>query len=158
MTQQDRDRLVVLKKAEKKLITQKQAAAELQMTERQVRRLMKRLKGEGDKAVVHALRGRPSNRGLSEEVRQKAMSILLLPEWKGFGPMLASYHLAKDHDVRVGREALRKMMIGGGLWRGKRQKGEDVHVGGPAAAVAASWCSGIPANTSGWKAATRSCT
>jgi transposase len=127
MTQRDRDRLVVLKKAQKKLITQKQAAMELQVTERQVRRLLKRLKREGDEALIHALRGRPSNRGLSEEVRQKVMSILLLPEWKGFGATLASYHLAKDHDVRIGREALRKMMIGGGLWRAKRQKVEDVH-------------------------------
>ena len=131
MTQQDRDRLVVLRKAEKKLITQKQAAIELQLTERQVRRLVKRLKGEGDKTVVHALRGRPSNRVLSQEVRQKVMSILLLPEWKGFGPTLASYHLAKDHDIRIGREALRKMMISGGLWRAKRQKIEDVHTWRP---------------------------
>jgi len=131
MTQRDRDRLVVLKKAQKKLITQKQAASELQLTERQVRRLLKRLKREGDKAVVHALRDRSSNRALSEEVRQKAMSILLLPEWKGFGPTLASYHLAKDHAVRIGREALRKMMIGGGLWRAKRQKVKDVHTWRP---------------------------
>ena len=131
MTQRDRDRLVVLKKAQKKLITQKQAASELQLTERQVRRLLKRLKGEGDKAVVHALRDRPSNRALSNEARQKAMLILLLPEWKGFGPTLASYHLAKDHDVRIGREALRKMMISAGLWRAKRQKIEDVHTWRP---------------------------
>lgn len=127
MTQRDRDRLVVLRKAQKKLITQKQAAAELQLTERQVRRLLKRLKGEGDQAVVHALRGRLSNRRLSDEVRQKATAILSLPEWKGFGPTLASYHLAKDHDVRMGREALRQMMIAAGLWRAKRQKVEDVH-------------------------------
>ena len=42
MTQRDRDRdrLVVLKKAQKKLITQKQAAAELRLCERQVRRLV----------------------------------------------------------------------------------------------------------------------
>lgn len=131
MSQRDRDRLVVLKKAQKKLITQKQAAAELQITERQVRRLLKRLKGEGDKAVIHALRDRASNRALSTEVRQKAMSILLLPEWKGFGPTLASYHLAKDHDVRIGREALRKIMISGGLWRAQRQKVNDVHVWRP---------------------------
>src|SRR3954447_3724373 len=131
MIQRDRDRLVVLKKAQEKLITQKQAAAELQITERQVRRMLKRLKREGDQAVIHALRGRPSNRELSEEVRQKAMSILSLPEWKGFGPTLASYHLAKDHDVGIGRETLRKMMIGGGLWRAKRQKVEDAHVWRP---------------------------
>ena len=40
MTQQDRDRLVVLKKARKKLITQKEAAVEIGITERQVRRLL----------------------------------------------------------------------------------------------------------------------
>ena len=131
MTQRDRDRLVVLKKAQKKLITQKQAASELHLTARQVRRLLKRLKEEGDKAVVHRLRGRPSNRALSEELRQRAMSILRLPEWKGLGPTLASYHLAKDHDVRIGREALRQMMIGAGLWRAKRQKVKDVHVWRP---------------------------
>ena len=49
MTQRDRDRLVVLKKAQKKLITQKQAAAELELTERQVRRLLKELKAEETK-------------------------------------------------------------------------------------------------------------
>lgn len=37
MTQKDRDRLVVLKKAQKKLITQRQAAEELGVTERHVR-------------------------------------------------------------------------------------------------------------------------
>ena len=131
MTQRDRDRLVVLKKAQKKLITQKQAAAELQVTERQVRRLLKRLKAEGDKAVLHALRSRPSNRRLSEEVCQKALTILSQLEWKGFGPTLASYHLAKDHDIRIGREALRQVMRGAGLWRAKRQKIDDVHVWRP---------------------------
>ena len=131
MTQRDRDRLVVLKKAEKKLITQKQAASELELTERQVRRLLRRLAVEGDKAVVHALRGRASNRKLSEEVRQKALTILSLPEWKGFGPTLASYHLAKDHGVRIGREALRQMMTAAGLWRTKPQKIKDIHVWRP---------------------------
>jgi len=51
MTQQDRDRLVVLKKAQRKLITQKQAATELDLGERQIRRLLKRLGRHGDKAV-----------------------------------------------------------------------------------------------------------
>ena len=55
MTQRDRDRLVVLRKAQKKLITQRQAVAELQLTERHVRRLLVRLKEVGDRAVVHGL-------------------------------------------------------------------------------------------------------
>lgn len=127
MTQRDRDRLVVLKKAQKKLVTQKQAAAELQVTERHVRRLLQRLTTRGDQAVIHALRGRASNRKLSEEVRQKATAVLSLPEWKGFGPTLASYHLAKDHDIRIGREALRQLMTTAGLWRPKQQKIKEIH-------------------------------
>ena len=44
MTQAERDRLVALKKAKKKLITQRQAAEEIGVTERQVRRLLRRLR------------------------------------------------------------------------------------------------------------------
>ena len=47
MTQAERDRLVALKKAKKKLITQKQAAEELGITERHVRRLLRALKRRG---------------------------------------------------------------------------------------------------------------
>ncbi|MGH9627669.1 MAG: helix-turn-helix domain-containing protein [Bryobacteraceae bacterium] len=79
MTQRDRDRLMVLKKAQKKLITQKQAASELDMTERHVRRLLKQLKARGDSAVIHALRGRPSNRKLGKEDRQKTVAVLSQP-------------------------------------------------------------------------------
>ena len=57
MTQAERDRLVALKKAKKKLITQKQAAEELGLTDGHVRRLLRALRRRGDKAVVHALRG-----------------------------------------------------------------------------------------------------
>jgi DNA-binding transcriptional regulator LsrR (DeoR family) len=44
MTQAERDRLVVMRKAEAKSITQKQAAEELGVTERQVRRLVAKLR------------------------------------------------------------------------------------------------------------------
>jgi predicted DNA-binding transcriptional regulator YafY len=47
MTQRERDRLVVLKKAQKKLITQRQAAADLQVSKRQVRRMLVILDGRG---------------------------------------------------------------------------------------------------------------
>ena len=49
MTQRDRDRLVVLKKAHKRLITQRQAAEELGITQRQMRRLLVRLREIGDR-------------------------------------------------------------------------------------------------------------
>lgn len=127
MTQRDRDRLVVLKKAQKKLITQQQAAVELEITARQVRRLLKRLKEEGDKAVIHKLRGLSSNRKTEEKTREKIVRILSGEMYRGFGPTLASEYLAKKHSVVIGREALRQIMMSAGLWCGRKQKVEAVH-------------------------------
>jgi transposase len=127
MTQGERDRLVVLKKALKKLIKQSQAAKELGMSARQVRRLLRGLRGKGDKVVVHGLRGRASNRRLSQEQREKITRILSEEVYRGFGPTLASEYLAKRHGVKIGREALRQIMITAGLWRARGQKVERTH-------------------------------
>ena len=88
MTQAERDRLVALKKAKKKLITQKQAAEELGITERHVRRLLRQLKRRGDEVVGHALRGLPSNRKISADTEKEAVAILSRPVYRGFGPTL----------------------------------------------------------------------
>jgi transposase len=127
MKQAERDRLVALKKAKKKLITQKQAAEELGLTERHVRRLLRALKRRGDKAVVHALKGLPSNRKIGAEVEQEAVTILSRPVYQGFGPTLASEYLAKKHDIQVSRETVRQWMMQAKLWRAGKQRVEEVH-------------------------------
>ena len=127
MTQRERDRLVVLKKAIKKLIKQSQAAKELGLSARQVRRLLRGLKEEGDQVVIHGLRGHPSNRKRSQADREKIIRILSQEVYQGFGPTLAGEYLAKEHGVKIGREALRQTMIEAGLWRARKQKVEAVH-------------------------------
>jgi len=127
MTQRDRDRLVALKKAKKGVITQRQAAEEIGQSERHVRRLLERLKGKGDGALVHALRGRQSNRKLDEKAKQKALEILGRDVYRGFGPTLAAEYLASKHDIHAGRETVRTWMIEGQLWRANRQRVEKIH-------------------------------
>ena len=127
MTQAERDRLVALKKAKKKLITQKEAAQELGITERHVRRLLRQLKRRGDKVVVHGLRGLPSKRQISVDTEQEAVAILLRPVYRGFGPTLASEYLAKKHEIDVSRETVRQWMIRAKLWRARKQHVEKVH-------------------------------
>lgn len=127
MTQRDRDRLVVLRKAQKKLIRQHQAAKELEISARQVRRLLVKLREQGDTAVIHGLRGRPSNRRVSQETRQEIVRVLSQEMYRDFGPTLASEYLSKKHGVKVGREALRQIMMGAGLWRSRRQRVQAVH-------------------------------
>ena len=127
MTQRERDRLVVLRKAEKKLITQRQAAKELEVSERQIHRLLKRLKKVGDRAVMHGLRGQPSARKRSQKEREKIVRILSQEVYRGFGPTLASEYLARQHRVKIGREGLRQLMMEAGLWRSRKQKVEAIH-------------------------------
>src|ERR1022692_4042905 len=127
MTQQDRDRLIALKKAKKGLITQREAAEELGQTERHIRRLLKRLKDKGDRGLVHASRGRRSNRKLEEKLREKALKILRRDVYSGFGPTLAAEYLANKHDIQAGRETVRKWMIEDKLWHAGRQRIEKIH-------------------------------
>jgi transposase len=127
MTQRDRDRLVALKKAREGLIMQRQAAEEIGQSERHVRRLLYRLKGKGDAALVHALRGRQSNRKLDEKTKQKALEILRRDIYRGFGPTLAAEYLDSKHDIQAGRETVRTWMIEGKRWRASRQRVDKIH-------------------------------
>jgi transposase len=131
MTQRDRDRLVTLRKVKRGGITQRQAAEELGISERQVRRLVRRLKTEGDRAVIHGLRGRPSNRRISEQLQKRIVGILSQPVYRGFGPTLASEHWFRKYRIRIGRESLRKQMVAAGLWRARKRRSGPVHLWRP---------------------------
>jgi transposase len=131
MTQADRDRLVTLRKAKKRLITQKQAAEELGLSVRQVKRLIYALKKRGDKAVIHGLRGKPSNQRIARSVEEEAVQILSADLYKGFGPTLASEYLADKYDIEVSKETVRQWMIHAKLWRAREQKVNGVHVWRP---------------------------
>jgi transposase InsO family protein len=131
MTQADRDRLVTLRKAKKRLITQREAAGELELSVRQVKRLLYALKKRGDKAVVHGLRGRPSNRRIKETVEKTAVKILSADVYQGFGPTLAAEYLGKRHGIEASKETVRQWMIRGKLWRANEQKVNAVHVWRP---------------------------
>ena len=131
MTQADRDRLTTLRKARKRLITQRQAAEELGVSVRHVKRLVYALKKRGDKAAIHGLRGQPSNQRIAKSSEEEAIQILSADLYKGFGPTLAAEYLAEKHDIEVSKETVRQWMIGAKLWRAKEQKVKAVHVWRP---------------------------
>ena len=127
MSQADRDRLVALKKAKKRLITQREAAEELGLSVRHIKRLLYGLKKHGDKAVVHGLRGQPSNRKIEEKIEQQAVKILATPVYAGFGPTLAAEYLSQKHGIEASKETVRQWMMRAKLWRGKKEKVKQVH-------------------------------
>jgi transposase len=123
MSQRERDRLKVLHGVQQGLHSQAKAAQLLGLTVRQVRRLQERLDEGGDAALVHRLRGKPSNRQLDAKLRKR-----VLGEYRklytGFGPTLACEKLA-EQDLHVSPDTLRRWLLAEGLWQ--RQRRRDTH-------------------------------
>jgi len=127
MSQEERDWLEWLKRAHDGVITQRLAAEKMGVTERWVRELLSRMQEQGDRVVVHGLRGRPSNRRIGEEIKQKTLRILREPDWHDFGPTFASEQLSKRHDIHVSDETVRVWMMEGGLWKSRSRKVKEAH-------------------------------
>jgi hypothetical protein len=121
------ERLKILHAVEQGHLKQIEAARRLRLTDRQVRRLQERVRHKGDRGIVHGLRGRPSNRKISQALQQRAMRELRQARYAGFGPTLASEHLARQ-GLAVSRETLRAWMSAAGLWRSRARRVKSVHV------------------------------
>ena len=70
LNQRERDRLRVLNEIRQKHITQTEAAQRLKISDRHIRRLLVAVAFRGDRAVVHGLRGRASNRRLATRLEE----------------------------------------------------------------------------------------
>ena len=122
MSQNERDVLKVMEAVVAGKRTGVEAARLLGRSVRQVRRLRRRLEAEGDAAVVHGLRGKPSNRAKAAKVRKKVLG-LYRKRYADFGPTLASEKLAAD-GCAVCPETLRRWLLSEGLWQRKRRRDE----------------------------------
>ncbi len=127
MSQGERDKLEWLKRARDGVMSQRAAARKMGVSDRWVRRLLNRMKKQGDAVVVHGLRGRASNRRIQAKVQTRAIEILKQPEWHDFGPTFASEQLGKRYGIQVSDETLRQWMIAAGMWKPGRRRIEDIH-------------------------------
>ena len=126
LSQRERDRLQVLHELQQGRFTQFTAAQRMKLTARQVRRLLLRLREEGDRAVMHGLRGRPSNRKFAVSFERKVLA-RVGQRYADFGPTLAAEHLAKE-GLALSRETLRKWMSKAAFWRPRCQRVKKIHV------------------------------
>lgn len=110
MSVRELDRLEVGGRVAEQRLTQRQAAEQLGLSERQVRRLCRALGAQGANGLVSRKRGRPSNRKLPAAVRDEALA-LVRTRYADFGPTLAAEKLAEQHGMAVCVETLRRWMI-----------------------------------------------
>jgi transposase len=121
MSPKERHRLKVLTQIEKRHMTFREAAEELQLSQRQVYRLMDRYHKHGDAGLIHRLRGTPSNRGYGEKVRTQVL-ILQKHQYPDYGPTLLGEMLVQYHSLHINHETLRRWLRSAGRVHFERSK------------------------------------
>ncbi len=125
-------RLHVIQKVLERVIKQVEAAEILLLSSRQIGRIVKRIKIEGDKGIIDKSRGKPSNRRILGKVRDRVIK-LYRTQYQDFGPTLASEKLLERDRIEISDETLRRWLIETGDWkktrkhRGHRQWRERKH-------------------------------
>jgi hypothetical protein len=118
MSEGERLRKVILEGVRDGRVTLKIAALRLGVTYRQLRRIWKRFRDEGDPGLIHRGRGRPSNRSKPASLRHRAIH-RYRERYEGFGPTLACEKLAQEGMV-LDHETLRRWLIEERLWAGPK--------------------------------------
>jgi hypothetical protein len=94
MSVKERIRLEALGRVSRRELTVVEAAELMELSLRQARRVYKRFKAQGDGGLVHQLRGRRSNRRLSDDLRDRAVK-LHQEKYADFGPTFACEKLGE---------------------------------------------------------------
>ena len=126
MTQKAIDRLSVIQQVVNRQLRQREAAVQLGLSIRQVKRLVARFRQEGPPGLVSRHLGRRPGNALSKAVRQEIMG-LVHERYADFGPTLACEKLVEQHGYRLSVETLRQWMIAEGLWKPKKRKAARIH-------------------------------
>lgn len=116
----------VLARVAAETLTLKSAAALMDVSYRQAKRLYGRYRAAGAKGLKHRSAGRPSNRGAPRRLRQRVLALIRAKYGGGvderFGPTLAAEHLASEDGLTVDHETLRRWMLAAGLWSRARKR------------------------------------
>lgn len=110
MSSEELRRLSIINKAIDKLITQKKAAELIGLSYRQTKRLIKRVKKEGDKGIIHRLRGKQGNRKIDDKIKTKVIA-LYNQKYLGFGPAFASEKLYELDKIKIDHDILRIWLL-----------------------------------------------
>ncbi len=126
MSAKEMSRVEIMQRLEEKRLKQKEAAEILDLTVRQIKRLVSRYRKSGAGGLVSQRRGKPGNNRLEADVLKKGLDFLK-GKYKGFGPTLAHEKLVEVEGLKIGKESIRQIMIAEGLWKARKERKVTVH-------------------------------
>jgi transposase len=126
MSTRELKRAGVLARVVAATLSLRSAAALMDVSYRQAKRLYGRFRAGGAAALKHHSAGRTSNRATPPDIQARALA-LVREKYSGpiderFGPTLAAEHLASEDGVTVDHETLRRWMLREGLWSRARKR------------------------------------
>jgi len=121
MSNREIDRLKVIQKVFDKQLTWNEASKQLSLSWRQVARLCAKVREDGNRGIMHGLRGHASNHCLKAGLKEKALKTVKKYYWD-FKPTFANEKLSKIHGIKMSTSSLRLAMIEAEYYRPKRQK------------------------------------
>jgi len=126
MSLKEADRYAVIEQVIERTMAQSDAALWLNISVRQVKRLVRAIRQDGAQGAVSKRWGVPSNRRISQATRDQFVG-LVRDNYSDFGPTLACEYLTAQHGYTGSAETLRGWMIEAGLWKAKRSRVRRVH-------------------------------
>ncbi|MTH61319.1 ISNCY family transposase [Paracoccus litorisediminis] len=121
MSERDLKRMSVLKEVETGRLRATDAAAFLDLSRRQLHRLLTRFRAGGASGLAHKARGRNPN-NMIDPARRSEILALVRAQYADFGPSFSAEKLAELHGIAISRETLRKWMIADGLWASRKYR------------------------------------
>jgi len=126
MSTKEIERAALISAVAEKRLKQREAMGLLDLSKRQVIRLVKRYRRDGAKGLMSKHSGRVSNRHHDESTKEQIKG-LVQQHYADFGPTLAAEKLKERDGLSVNKETLRQWMVEWGLWQAKRQKQAKIH-------------------------------
>lgn len=120
MSQKERVRLIVMQQVKDDELTLAEACEVLGLSYRQTKRVWRRYRLEGDKGLVHGLRGKPGKRAIASTLKQRILA-RYEERYPDFGPTLAAEYLAAE-GMAVDHETLRRWRLAQGKPRLRRRR------------------------------------
>ncbi|MCC5885899.1 MAG: ISNCY family transposase [Gammaproteobacteria bacterium] len=120
------DRLGVLEQLACGHLSQADAARQLGLSVRQIKRLLKRYRAQGAAGLISAHKGRPANNRIPSEVRAAALAFIMR-DYRDFGPTLVHEKLTELHGLTCSRESVRAWMITEAIWTPRRKRRKETH-------------------------------
>jgi transposase len=126
MSTRELERVEILGRVRSRELKLKDAAAMLQLSYRQAKRLWQRYRKLGSRGLQHGNVGRASHRSKPAKFRRQVLRMIQRKysgsEEERFGPTLAAEHLAEEDGMVVDHETLRRWMLAEGLWSRQRRR------------------------------------